>query len=104
MANKLKVLYFIATERPTNYDRQRASKLSVAAAVSFRNIKYVKSDSPAEVCDAVTGDFIPAQYTARPRIEEVLAAKNDDQPAVPASPATPVPAAVPAAPVVAETK
>ena len=62
-----KVLYFISTNKPTNYDRQRAAK--TAQAVSFRNLAYVKPDSPVEQCDAVMGDVIPTQYADVPRYE-----------------------------------
>jgi hypothetical protein len=62
---KSRVLYFITTSKPTNYDRQRASTMN--AAVSFRNVAFVKPDSPAEPCDAVMGVSIPTQYQTKPR-------------------------------------
>ncbi len=61
---KLKVLYFIDSSKPTNYDRQRAAYSG--QAVSFRNLANIEPDSPAEPCDAVMGVVIPAQYAAKP--------------------------------------
>lgn len=66
---KPKVLYFISTDRPTNYDRQVASKLE--ASVSFRNIKNVKP-GPIEACDGVTGIAIPTAYQGQPTAKEAV--------------------------------
>jgi hypothetical protein len=63
---KLKVLYFIQTIKPTNYDRQAASYIE--AAVSFRNFNHVKPDSAVEACDAVMGVAIPSQYHDKPNL------------------------------------
>lgn len=65
-----KVLYFIADNRPTNYERQRAAKLD--AAVAFRSVRYVKSTDAAEQCDGVTGNPIPTQYVGKPSAEDAI--------------------------------
>lgn len=67
---KPKVLFFIATNRPTNYDRQRASKLD--ASVSFRNVANIKATDPIETCDGVTGGPIPTQYVGKPTAQEAI--------------------------------
>lgn len=60
---KPKVLYFISTDLPTNYDRQVASKIE--ASVAFRNIKNAEPGL-IEACDGVTGVSIPAAYQDKP--------------------------------------
>ncbi len=71
---KPKIIYFITTSKPTNYDRQRASTMN--AAVSFRNVNLVKSGDPAEACDGVAGVVIPQQYQHKPDAKTVLTASS----------------------------
>jgi hypothetical protein len=71
---KPKVLYFINTPQPSNYDRQVAGTLT--AAVSFRNIKNIKPTDKAEACDGVTGVVIPAQYQDKPTAKEAMTVFN----------------------------
>lgn len=62
--SKLKVLYFINSSKPTNYDKQRA--VYTGQAVAFRNVAHIKPNDAVEDCDAVMGAVIPAQYVDKP--------------------------------------
>lgn len=76
MALKPKILYFINTSQPTNYDRQVASR--IGASVSFRNIKNVIGTT-VEPCDGVTGVVIPAPYQGKPTAQQAMTAYNAAQ-------------------------
>jgi hypothetical protein len=57
---KLRILYFINSRKPTNFEKQRAAH--TGQTVVFLNPADVKPDDKAEECDAVMGAVIPQQY------------------------------------------
>jgi hypothetical protein len=78
---KLKVLYFIQTSKPTNYDKQVA--VYTGQTVAFRNAALVKPNDPVEPCDAVMGAPIPSQYSGVNVYGSVKAANSNAIPAAP---------------------
>lgn len=70
-----RIILFIASDAPTNYDRQLAA--SVPVPVVYRNSVKIKHNDEPEPCDGVMGAYIPKQYLGRPTANEVMAAYRE---------------------------